>query len=80
MKIFLLLPNLILFTISYFNLSEPVAHGQQQNIVVTLLHVFVMLICVAFTTLIVRSMFTVKSIELEEERQNNTAQQQQVTA
>lgn len=72
MKLFLLLPNMVLFTISFYNLLDGFSAGNHQNIVITLLHVFVMLICVLFTGMIVKSMFTIKSVEVRENRQENT--------
>ncbi|TRW23579.1 hypothetical protein FMM05_13030 [Flavobacterium zepuense] len=63
MKLILLLPNIALFAISFFNLNDTTS---QPNIAVTLLHLFVMLICLTFTGLIVRSMFTIKQVEMNE--------------
>jgi len=71
MKLILLLPNIALFAISFFNLNDTTA---QPNIAVTLLHLFVMLICLTFTGLIIRSMFTLKQVEIDE-RTNEAMQQ-----
>jgi len=71
MKLILLLPNIALFAISFYNLNDTTA---QPNVAVTLLHLLVMLICLTFTGLIVRSMFSIKEVEMEE-RTNEVMQQ-----
>jgi hypothetical protein len=68
MKLLLLLPNFVLLAISGYNLSiEFFTPGVNGTIVVTLMHLLVMAICLTFIGIIVKSMFTIKYIEVIEE-------------
>jgi hypothetical protein len=63
MRLLLLLPNFALLAISGYNLSVG-----SNVLAVLLLHLIVMALCITFITLIVKSMFAIKYIEMPEEQ------------
>lgn len=67
MRLLLLLPNLVLLAISGYNLSVDFFNPDAKaGIVVTLVHLFVMALCLLFIALIVKSSFKIKYIEVPE--------------
>lgn len=74
MRLLLLLPNLILLAISGHNLSVDFFNPEvKAGIVVTLMHLFVMALCLLFIGLIIKSFFSIKYIEVLE----NSSEQEQ---
>lgn len=74
MRLLLLLPNLVLLAISGYNLSVDFFNPDvKAGIVVTLVHLFVMALCLLFIALIVKSSFKIKYIEVPE----NTREQEE---
>lgn len=71
MKLLMLLPNLVLIAISGVNLSNEFA-GQELNnsLAIIVLHLSVMIMCLVFSAIIVKSMFTIKYTEVEETNNN----------
>ncbi len=67
MRLLLLLPNFALLAISGYNLSVG-----SNVLAVLLLHLIVMALCITFITLIVKSMFAIKYIEMPEEQAERT--------
>lgn len=65
MKLLMLLPNLVLMAISGINLYNEF-QLPNANLAVALLHVAVLVMCLTFVSLIVKSMFKVKYTEVEE--------------
>lgn len=67
MKLLLLLPNLVLLAISGYNLTVDFYNPEAKaSIVVTLMHLFVMALCLLFIGLIIKSSFKVKYVEVPE--------------
>ncbi|MCW4467463.1 hypothetical protein OGH69_00650 [Flavobacterium sp. MFBS3-15] len=61
MRLLLLLPILALMSVSGFNLS-----AGNNSFAVVVLHLLVMAMCIIFIAMIVKSMFTVKYVEMPE--------------
>lgn len=60
MKLLLILPNLVLIAVAGINLSNELSAAQlHKNLSVIVLHFSVLLMCVVFISLIIRSMFRV---------------------
>ncbi|PZR22487.1 MAG: hypothetical protein DI539_05315 [Flavobacterium psychrophilum] len=60
MKLLLILPNLVLIAVSGVNLFNEITTGQpDKNLAVTVLHFSVLIMCLVFVSLIVKSMFRV---------------------
>ncbi|WP_128389299.1 hypothetical protein [Flavobacterium cerinum] len=73
MRLLLLLPNLLLLAISGHNLSVDFFNPETKaGIVVTLMHLFVMALCLLFIGLIIKSLFSIKYIE---EPENSSEQE-----
>ncbi|MFL9843871.1 hypothetical protein [Flavobacterium rhizosphaerae] len=67
MKLLLLLPNLVLLSVSGYNLYTGLTTSQGPNyIVYNLLHIAVSIICLTFIGMIIRSLFSIKYIETEQ--------------
>lgn len=67
MRLLLLLPNFVLMAISGYNLTGNDMLGNKSNYFsYTLLHVLVMLICLGFVVMIIKSAFTIEYTETEE--------------
>lgn len=68
MKLLMLLPNLVLIAISGVNLSNEFAkNAMVNNLAVIVLHLSVLIMCIVFVALIVKSMFKVKYTEIPEQ-------------
>ena len=65
MKLLMLLPNIVLMAISGINLYNEFQLSNA-NLAVAVLHFAVMVMCLTFVTLIVKSMFRVKYTEVED--------------
>lgn len=65
MKLLMLLPNVVLIAISGINLSNEFS-GQELNnsLAIIVLHLSVLILCLTFTALIVKSMFKIKYVEM----------------
>lgn len=73
MRLLLLIPNLILLVISFYNLANDVAWKNGPNYLsFTVLHVLVMLMCLLFITLILKSVFRLNYVEGNEEAHDET--------
>lgn len=73
MKLLLILPNLVLIAISGFNLSNELSNVQiAKNLSVIVLHLSVLIMCVVFVALIVKSMFKVVETEDHSYAQNTS--------
>ncbi len=67
MRLLLLLPNFVLMAISGYNLTANTMLNNETNFFpYTLLHLLVMLICLVFVVMIVRSAFTIEYNEAED--------------
>ena len=71
MKLLMLLPNLVLIAVSGFNISNEYTTQGANNFAVMVLHASVLIMCLVFVSLIVRSMFTI--VEVEDTREYETA-------
>lgn len=68
MKLLMLLPNLVLIAVSGVNLSNEFAKNTMvNNLAVIVLHLSVLIMCIVFVALIVKSMFKVKYTEMPEQ-------------
>jgi hypothetical protein len=65
MKLLMLLPNIVLMAISGINLYNEF-QLPNANLAVAVLHFAVMVMCLTFVTLIVKSMFRVEYTEVED--------------
>jgi hypothetical protein len=65
MKLLMLLPNIVLMAISGINLYNEF-QLPNANLAVAVLHFAVMVMCLTFVTLIVKSMFRVECTEVED--------------
>jgi hypothetical protein len=64
MKLLIILPNLLLIAISGINLFNELSVAQMnKNLSVIVLHASVLIMCVVFVALIVKSMFKVVEVE-----------------
>lgn len=64
MKLFLILPNLLLIAVSGINLFNELSVGQvNKNLSVMVLHFSVLVMCLVFVGLIIKSMFKVVEVE-----------------
>lgn len=59
MKLLMILPNLVLIAVSGINLSNEFSNTQSNNFAIMVLHLSVLIICVTFVALIVKSMFKI---------------------
>lgn len=67
MRLLLLLPNFVLMAISGYNLTGNTMLNNESNYFpYTLLHLLVMLICLVFVVIIVKSVFTITYNETDE--------------
>ena len=71
MKLLMLLPNLVLIAVSGLNISNEFTTQGANNLAVMVLHASVLIMCMVFVSLIVKSMFAV--IEVEESIDYETA-------
>ena len=67
MRLLLLLPILALLAVSGFNLS-----AGNNSFAIVVLHLVVMVLCITFIGLIVRSMFAVRYVEIPENDSGQT--------
>ena len=68
MKLLMLLPNLVLIAVSGVNLANEFAKNTMvNNLAVIVLHLSVLIMCIVFVALIVKSMFKVKYTEMPEQ-------------
>lgn len=64
MKLLLILPNLVLIAVAGINLSNELSSWQiNRNLSVVALHLSVLIMCLVFVSLIIKSMFKVVSKE-----------------
>lgn len=64
MKLLIILPNLLLIAISGINLFNELSVAQMnKNLSVIVLHASVLIMCVVFVALVVKSMFKVVEVE-----------------
>lgn len=64
MKLLIILPNLLLIAISGINLFNELSVAQMnKNLSVIVLHASVLVMCVVFVALVVKSMFKVVEVE-----------------
>jgi formate hydrogenlyase subunit 3/multisubunit Na+/H+ antiporter MnhD subunit len=69
MKLLLLIPNFVLMAIAGFNLANEFSKtGEPNYILFKLLHFSVLIISLACTVTIVRSLFTIRYVEVPQER------------
>lgn len=67
MRLLLLIPNFVLMAISGYNLTaNNLVENESNYLPYTLLHILVMLICLVFVVMIVKSAFTITYTEIEE--------------
>lgn len=66
MKLLLILPNLVLIAVSGINLYNELNTGRLNNLAITVLHFSVLIMCLVFVGLIIRSMFKVVDTTEEE--------------
>ena len=67
MKLLLILPNLVLIAVSGINLYNELYTGRlNNNLAITVLHFSVLIMCLVFVGLIIRSMFKVVDTTEEE--------------
>jgi len=60
MKLLMILPNLVLIAVSGINLSNELSSDQvSKNLAVMVLHLSVLIMCLVFVALIVKSMFKI---------------------
>ena len=72
MKLLIILPNLVLIAVSGINLSNELFNTQQAtNLAVMVLHFSVLILCITFVALIVKSMFKVIVTEDNSYVENN---------
>jgi hypothetical protein len=72
MKLLLILPNLLLIAISGINLANELSAAQlNKNLAVIVLHGCVLIMCLAFIALIVKSMFRIVETEDTSYVENN---------
>jgi len=65
MKLLMLLPNLVLIAVSGVNLSNELSGSTlNNNLAIIVLHLSVLVLCLVFVALIVKSMFSIKYIEI----------------
>jgi hypothetical protein len=68
MRLLLLLPNFALLGISGYNLTAELSSMAVNGILVTsLLHLFVMALCLTFIVLIIKSAFVIRYVETDEQ-------------
>jgi Na+/serine symporter len=67
MKLLMLLPNLVLIAISGLNISNELETSGVKNLAVMVLHASVLIMCLVFVALIVKSMFAVVEVEVTED-------------
>jgi hypothetical protein len=78
MKLLIILPNLVLIAISGINLSNELSNTQQAtNLAVMVLHFSVLIMCITFVALIIRSMFKVVATE-DNSYAENTAEYEEL--
>ncbi len=67
MRLLLLIPNFVLMMISGYNLIGNATWKDEPNFLIfTVLHVLVMLLCLVFMVLILRSVFVIRYVEATE--------------
>ena len=72
MKLLLILPNLVLIAVSGINLANELSAAQlNKNLAVIVLHVCVLIMCLVFVALIVKSMFKIVAVEDTSYVENN---------
>ena len=67
MKLILLIPNIILMVIAGYNLANDLNVASPNYLLIKMVHLSVLIITVVFMALIIKSMFTVKYIDIPEE-------------
>lgn len=78
MKLLIILPNLVLIAISGINLSNELSNtSQAANLAIIVLHFSVLILCITFVALIVRSMFKVV-IKEDSDYLENTAEYEEL--
>jgi len=75
MKLLLLIPNFILMGIAGYNLfNEFTKAGEPNYLLFKILHGIVLALCIYFAAAIIKSMFTIRYVEVPEKQPQQTAE------